>query len=71
MTEQDRNLLRTNCGLHILEGGAFFRRYPEIGSVARLKAVLDQEDLRLPIRMDGTGKATGGGLLAHDSQGEN
>jgi hypothetical protein len=30
----------------------------------RLKAILDQEDMRLPIRTDGTGKTTGGGLIS-------
>src|SRR6201989_2808886 len=33
-----------------------FRRYLEIGSVLRLKAILDQEDARLPLRTDGTGR---------------
>jgi len=32
--------------------------------VVRLKAVLDREDVRLPLRTDGTGKATGGGLIS-------
>jgi hypothetical protein len=41
-----------------------FRRYLEIGSVVRLKALLDQEDARLPLRTDGTGKAIGGGLIS-------
>jgi site-specific DNA recombinase len=40
-----------------------FRRYLEIGNVVRLKAVLDQENLRLPIRTNGIGKATGGGPI--------
>jgi site-specific DNA recombinase len=30
----------------------------------RLKAVVDQENLRLPLRADGTGKTTGGGLIS-------
>jgi site-specific DNA recombinase len=30
----------------------------------RLKAVLDQEDARLPLRTDGTGKTLGGGLIS-------
>ena len=38
-----------------------FRRNLEIGSVVRLKAILDQEDARLPFRTDGTGKTIGGG----------
>ena len=36
-----------------------FRRYLEIGSVVRLKAVLDAENVRLPVRVVGTGRATG------------
>jgi site-specific DNA recombinase len=55
--------------LHVVEEHAdyvrgLFRRYLEIGSVVRLKAILDQEDVRLPARTDGTGKATGGGLIS-------
>ena len=30
----------------------------------RLKAILDHEDSRLPLRTDGTGKTTGGGLIS-------
>ncbi len=41
-----------------------FRRYLEIGGVVRLKAVLDQENVRLPIRTDGRGTVTGGGLIS-------
>jgi hypothetical protein len=41
-----------------------FRRYLEIGSVVRLKAIFDREDARLPLRTDGTGKVTGGGLIS-------
>jgi hypothetical protein len=33
-------------------------------SVVCLKAILDREDVRLPPRTDGTGKATGGGLIS-------
>ena len=56
-----------NRALHVVEEHAafvrdLFRRYLEIGSVVRLKAILDHEDLRLPIRTDGTGK--GGGLIS-------
>lgn len=40
-----------------------FRRYLETGSVVRLKAALDQENVRLPTRTDGRGKMTGGGLI--------
>ena len=37
---------------------AIFRRYLEMGSVVRLKAVLDQDEVRLPIRVDGNGKVS-------------
>ena len=58
-----------NRALHVVdEHGAFvrdlFRRYLEIGSVVRAKAILDQENVRLPTRMDRTGKTTGGGLIS-------
>ena len=39
-------------------------RYLEIGSVVRLKVILDHEDARLPLRTDGTGKSIGGGLIS-------
>jgi site-specific DNA recombinase len=41
-----------------------YRRYLGIGSVVRLKALLDHEDTRSPLRTDGTGKTTGGGLIS-------
>jgi site-specific DNA recombinase len=55
--------------LHIVEDHAepvreLFRRYLDVGSVTRLKERLDAEDLRLPIRIDGKGRSTGGGLLS-------
>jgi DNA invertase Pin-like site-specific DNA recombinase len=58
-----------NRALHVVEEHAdlvrdLFRRYFEIGSVVRLKAVLDQENVRLPKRTNGSGKATGGGLIS-------
>ena len=58
-----------NRALHVVEEHAAFirdlyRRYLEIGSVVRLKAILDQENIRLPLRADGTGKTTGGGLIS-------
>ena len=58
-----------NRALHVVEEHAdfvrdLFRRYLEIGSVVCLKAILDREDVRLPRRTDGTGKATGGGLIS-------
>ena len=54
---------------HVVEEHAafvrdLFRRYLEIGSVVRLKAALDQENVRLPTRTDGRGKTTGGGLIS-------
>jgi site-specific DNA recombinase len=58
-----------NRALHVVEEHAafirdLFQRYLEIGSVVRLKAILDQEDARLPFRTDGTGKTIGGGLIS-------
>ena len=55
--------------LHIVEDHAelvrgLFKRYLEVGSVARLKEILDAEDVRLPIRIDGKGRSTGGGLFS-------
>ena len=34
-----------------------FRRYLDAGSVVRLKQILDAEDIRLPVRVDGTGRS--------------
>ncbi len=58
-----------NRALHVVEEHAafvrdLFRRYLEIGSVVRAKAILDQENVRLPTRTDSTGKTTGGGLIS-------
>jgi site-specific DNA recombinase len=55
--------------LHIVEDHAelvrgLFKRYLEIGSVAKLKEILDAEDVRLPIRIDGKGRSTGGGFFS-------
>ena len=55
--------------LHIVEDHAeivrsLFRRYLEAGSVVRLKQQLDAEAVRLPIRIDGGGRSTGGGLIS-------
>jgi site-specific DNA recombinase len=55
--------------LHIVEDHAqivrsLFRRYLDAGSVVRLKQQLDAEDLRLPVRVDGGGRSTGGGLIS-------
>ena len=58
-----------NRALHVVEDHAaivceIFRRYLQLGSVVRLKAALDLENVRAPIRIDGTGKPTGGGLFS-------
>jgi hypothetical protein len=58
-----------NRALHVVvEHAAFvgdlFRRYLEIGGVVRLKAILDAENVQLPMRTDGSGKASGGGLTS-------
>jgi site-specific DNA recombinase len=58
-----------NRALHIVEEHAafvraLFQRYLEIGSVVRLKAALDAENVRLPVRIVGTGRSTGGGLIS-------
>jgi site-specific DNA recombinase len=55
--------------LHIIEDHAeivrsLFRRYLEAGSVVRLKQQLDHEGFRLPVRIDGAGRSTGGGPLS-------
>jgi site-specific DNA recombinase len=55
--------------LHIVQDHAaivrsLFRRYLEAGSVVRLKQQLDAEGVRIPIRIDGGGRSTGGGLLS-------
>jgi site-specific DNA recombinase len=55
--------------LHIAEDHAeivrfLFRRYLEVGSVVRLKQQLDAEGFRLPVRIDGVGRSTGGGPLS-------
>jgi hypothetical protein len=54
-----------NRALHIVEEHAefvrgLFKRYLKLCSVVRLKTVLDGENVRLPIRIVGTGKTTGG-----------
>jgi site-specific DNA recombinase len=55
--------------LHIVEGYAeivrlLFRRYLAAGSVVRLKQQLDADGVRIPIRIDGAGRSTGGGLIS-------
>ena len=58
-----------NRALHVVEEHAafvrdLFRRYLEIGSVVRLKAILDRENARSPLRTDGAGKTIGGRLIS-------
>jgi site-specific DNA recombinase len=43
---------------------SLFRRYLEAGSVVRLKQQLDAEGFRLPVRIDGAGRSTGGGPIS-------
>jgi site-specific DNA recombinase len=55
--------------LHIVQEQAeivrsLFRRYLEAGSVVRLKWQLDAEGFRLPLRIDGAGRSTGGGQIS-------
>ena len=55
--------------LHIVEDHArtvraLFLGYLEAGSVVRLKQRLDAEGFRLPARIDGAGRSTGGGPLS-------
>ncbi len=58
-----------NRALHVVAEHAefirdLFRRYLAIGSVVQLKVVLDAENVRLPIRIVGTGRKTGGNLMS-------
>src|ERR1700733_4002438 len=58
-----------NRALRVVEEHAefvreLFRRYLGVGSVVRLKATLDAENVRSPVRIAGTGRAIGGGLLS-------
>ena len=55
--------------LHVVEDHAetvrsLFRRYLEAGTVVRLKEQLDAESFRIPIRIDGAARSTGGGLFS-------
>jgi site-specific DNA recombinase len=43
---------------------ALYRRYLELGSVVRLKAALDAENVRSPSRMSRSGRTTGGVLIS-------
>jgi site-specific DNA recombinase len=55
--------------LHAVEEHAavvrdLFHRYLEAGTVVGLQAILDGENVRLPVRTNGKGKTTGGGLIS-------
>jgi hypothetical protein len=55
--------------LHVVEDHAeivrlLFQRYLEAGSVVRLKQRLDAEGFRLPVRIHGASRSTGGGPLS-------
>ena len=55
--------------LHIVDDHAelvrdLFRRYCEAGSLVQLKQSIDAENFRLPVRVDGRGLSTGGGLFS-------
>jgi site-specific DNA recombinase len=43
---------------------SLFRRYLQVGSVVRLQQRLDADGVRLPVRIDGAGRSTGGGLFS-------
>jgi site-specific DNA recombinase len=58
-----------NRALHIVEDHAgivrsLFKRYLDAGSVVRLQEQLNVDGVRLPVRIDGGGRSTGGGLLS-------
>ena len=58
-----------NRALHVVQSeaefvGNLFHRYLELGSVVRLKAALDTENVRSPSRMSRSGRATGGVLIS-------
>ena len=58
-----------NRALHVVEDHAaivceIFRRYSQRDHVVRAQAALDLRTVRAPIRIDGTGKPTGGGLFS-------
>ena len=56
--------------MHIVEDHAEFVRDPCFGAISRREAwcgsrqLLDAESVRLPIRIDGGGRSTGGGLFS-------
>ena len=49
---------------HAAIARSLFRTYLEARSVVRLKQQLDAEGFRIPIRIDGGGRSTGGGLFS-------
>ncbi len=58
-----------NRMLHVVEEHAkivrdLFASYLQIGSVVKLQAVLEAENVRLPVRVHLKGKTTGGGLIS-------
>ena len=58
-----------NRALHVVEDEAefvrvLFRRYLEVGSVVRLKTLLDAENVCSPIRTSGTGRRSGGAPIS-------
>jgi len=58
-----------NRALHVVESEAefvraLFRRYLELGGVVRLKATLDTENVRSPVRTSRTGRKTGGAPIS-------
>ena len=55
--------------LHVVESEAefirnLFRRYLELGSVVRLKTALDAENVRSPVRINRSGRRTGGAPIS-------
>jgi site-specific DNA recombinase len=58
-----------NRALQVVDGEAafvrsLFRRYLEVGSVVRLKTVLDADNIRSPVRTSRTGRGSGGNLMS-------
>src|ERR1700678_4309930 len=52
------------CGAEADTVREIFRQYVRLGCITKLKQHLEQEDARLPLRTDGTGKTIGGGLIS-------
>jgi site-specific DNA recombinase len=58
-----------NRALHVVQSeaefvGNLFHRYLELGSVVRLKAALESENVHSPPRMSSSGKTTGGASIS-------